>query len=71
LKEPSHVSVKVFNVAGQLVRTLVDEVREAGNYTDVRWNGRNERGVPVSSGLYFYKMVTKGYIQTKKMVLLK
>ena len=67
-----HVSLKIYNVAGQLVRTLVnkDQAPRAEGFT-VRWNGRNDAGTPVSSGVYFYKLMTKNFTQTKKMVLLK
>jgi flagellar hook assembly protein FlgD len=59
-------------VAGQLVRTLVDESqapRESG--FSAKWNGTNDTGGPVSSGVYFYKLETGGVTKTKKMVLLK
>jgi hypothetical protein len=71
LSERSHVSIRVYNVLGQLVRTLVDEDRGAGNYTDVLWNGTNRAGEPVASGVYFYKMAAKNFVKTRKMVLLK
>jgi hypothetical protein len=71
LKEKAHVSLNVYNVAGQLVRTLVSENRNAGVYTDVQWDGRSDNGSLVSSGVYFYKLVTKNFSMTKKMVLLK
>ncbi|UCH85236.1 MAG: T9SS type A sorting domain-containing protein, partial [Candidatus Latescibacterota bacterium] len=67
-----HVSLRVYNVAGQLVRTLVDEVQvpvESGFASE--WHGLNNVGQPVSSGVYFYKLTTSGFTQTKKMVLLK
>jgi flagellar hook assembly protein FlgD len=64
------VSLKVYNVAGQLVRTLVNGVRDASSYT-VPWDGTNDRGTTVASGIYFYKMETKDFSQTRKMVLLK
>ena len=69
-KDHGHVSLKVYNVNGALVRTLVDEERSAGQYT-VNWDGRGHTGREVASGVYFYKMVAKDYSQTKKMVLLK
>ena len=72
IKERAHVSLKVYNVAGQLVRTLVDDMQaptEAGFAKE--WNGMNDQGAPVSSGVYFYKLVTNNFSQTKKMVLLK
>jgi flagellar hook assembly protein FlgD len=64
------VSLKVYNVAGELVRTLASEEFTAGAHTKV-WDGRNDAGQPVSSGVYFYKLVSNNFTQTKKMVLLK
>jgi hypothetical protein len=71
IAQAGHVSLKVYNVAGQLVRTLVDEVQSPETVEPVIWDGRNEAGQAVSSGVYFYKLTAKGYQQTKKMVLLK
>ncbi len=70
LKEKGFVTLKVYNVAGQLVRTLVEGERNAAAYS-VDWDGANDRGAAVASGIYFYKMETKGFSQTKKMVLLR
>jgi hypothetical protein len=70
LKEKGLVTLKVYNVAGQLVRTLVNGVRDANSYT-VSWDGKNDRGGAVASGIYFYKMETKNFSQTKKMVMLR
>jgi hypothetical protein len=71
IKDRARVKIDVYNVAGQLVKTLLDETRGAGSYTDVRWDGTNGANQPVSSGVYFYKLVTNNFSQTKKMVLLK
>jgi hypothetical protein len=71
VKNSGHVSLKIYNVAGQLVRTLVDEQVKAGQVYEAQWQGLNNANQPVSSGVYFYKLVTNGYTQTKKMVLLK
>jgi hypothetical protein len=71
IKERAHVSLKVYNVAGQLVKTLVDEVQSPEAIQPVTWNGSNDAGQAVSSGVYFYKLVTKNFSQTRKMVLLK
>ena len=71
LKERGRVKIDVYNVAGQLVRTLVDETRDAGAYSNVNWNGTDSANQPVSSGVYFYKLTTNNFSQTKKMVLLK
>jgi hypothetical protein len=71
IREQAHVSLKVYNAAGHHVGTLLDEVREPGMHTDVKWDGRNAQGAPVSSGVYFYQLVTGDFSQTKKMVLIK
>jgi hypothetical protein len=64
-------TLRVYNVAGQLVRTLVDDTVEAGRIHEVRWRGLNDAGSPVASGVYFYRLVAGGFTQTKKMVLLQ
>jgi hypothetical protein len=70
LASPSDVSITVFDAGGRLVRTLASGNQPAGSHT-VRWNGHNDGGEPVSSGVYFYRMRTTGFDQTRKMVLLK
>ena len=71
VREAGLVSLKIYNVAGQLVKTLVDGQKVAGQVYEANWNGLNDSGQPVSSGVYFYKLVAKNFTQTKKMVLLK
>jgi hypothetical protein len=71
VKERGRVRIDVFNVSGQLVRTLLDETRAAGSYTDVRWDGTDADHAAVASGIYFCRMDTKGFVETRKMVLLK
>lgn len=63
-------SLKVYNTKGQLVRSLVDGVREAGNHSVV-WNGMDSSGNSVSSGLYFYRLTSDGNTVTRKMLLAK
>jgi len=70
LREKGPVTLKVYNVAGQLVRTLVDDVRDAAAYSIV-WDGRNNISSDVASGIYFYKMETRDFSQTRKMVILR
>ena len=67
-----HVSLNIYNAAGQLVRTLVDEDKapNAEGFS-VTWDGSDNRGQGVSSGVYFYKLSARDYGETKKMVLLK
>jgi hypothetical protein len=57
-------------VAGRRVRVLVDERRAAGSWS-VQWNGDDDRGQRVASGVYFYRMRAGEFVDTKKMVLLK
>ncbi len=70
LPEYSDVSVKVYDIMGREVATLVNEARPAGNY-EVNWNGENYYGQKVSSGIYFYTIKANNYLQTRKMVLMK
>ncbi|MBN1191172.1 MAG: T9SS type A sorting domain-containing protein, partial [Dehalococcoidales bacterium] len=65
-----HATLRVYDLRGGLVRTLVDGVREAGTY-QIFWDGADERGRQLSSGVYFYRLVAGEYSQTRKMVLLK
>jgi flagellar hook assembly protein FlgD len=52
------------------VRVLASGEQEAGKHV-VEWDGRNDAGSPVGSGVYFYRMTTPGFANSKKMVLLK
>jgi hypothetical protein len=70
MKDKGVVTLKIYNVAGQLVRTLMNGTKDVGSYT-VTWDGKNDRGGAVASGVYFYKMETKDFSQTKKMVMLR
>ena len=64
------VTLKVYDLRGRLVRTLVDKVVGAGSYS-VLWDGADENGRKVSSGVYLYRLKAGAFIQTRKMVLLK
>jgi len=66
----ARVRMMVFNILGQQIRTLVNEVREAGRH-HVIWDGRDHSGRPVASGIYFCQMTAGSYRQTRKMTLLK
>jgi hypothetical protein len=70
IKEDSNVQIEIYNIKGQKVQTLVNEIREAGYHT-VIWNGKDNNGKPVSSGLYFYRMQTDNFQKIRKMILLK
>lgn len=64
------VELKIYNVAGQVVRTLVRESKAPGRYT-VEWDGRNDLGAALGSGVYFYRLKAGGIEQIRKMMLLK
>ncbi|MDP2981994.1 MAG: FlgD immunoglobulin-like domain containing protein, partial [Candidatus Latescibacter sp.] len=64
------VTLKVFDIRGTHVRTLVNEVKNAGIYS-VLWNGRDDAGRIVSGGIYFYRMEAGNFSQTCKMIFLK
>ncbi len=66
----SHVTIEVYNVLGQKVRTLVEETKSAGSYR-IEWNGNDDVGRPVSTGVYLYRFQAGNVVQTKKMLLLK
>lgn len=70
LDKRRNVRVDVFNDVGQLVSTLADGIMEAGDY-QLSWNGKSSSGAIVSSGTYFYRLITDGVVQTKKMILIK
>ena len=63
-----HAELAVFNSLGQKIRTLADGPQVAGVHT-VQWNGCNDSGQRVSSGMYFYRLQSGTYIKTMKMVL--
>jgi len=64
------VTLEIFNVSGARVRTLVSRPHDPGVY-DVRWNGTDDAGRPVASGVYFYKLRSAGFADSRKLILLK
>ena len=70
LPEQAHVRMEIFNVRGQRVRTLVDNVQDAG-FKHVRWNGTDDARRPVGSGIYLIKLTVDGQQFTGKMILAK
>lgn len=70
LPKPGRVQLTIYNTLGQKVVRLVNDLREAGNHT-VLWNGRDQHGNLVPSGVYHYRLEADGFVSTKKMVLAK
>lgn len=70
LKGTAFVILKLYDLIGKEVMTLVNEKQTEGSY-QVVWNGRNKYGKEVSSGIYFYRMKTDAFSQTRKMILIR
>jgi hypothetical protein len=70
LNNPAQVTLRIMNSLGQVVRTLVNERQPAG-YQTVQWEGKNDLGQSLPSGVYFYRLEVGEYVATKKMVLMK
>jgi len=70
LQNDSQVLLNIYNVKGQVVKTLINDYRRAGAY-QINWNGRDDAGLSLSSGVYFYRFRAGEYDQTKQMLFLK
>jgi len=70
LPEAGNVNIEIYNILGQQVKSLANEYQDAGNYV-VTWNGDDESGSTVASGVYFYRVSAGEYKDIKKMVLMK
>ena len=66
----SHVALRVFDVTGRLMRTLVDEDMDPG-YHGISWDGKHETGRVVSTGVYFYRLHAGDFSSTKKLLMLR
>lgn len=65
-----NVSLSIYNVSGQLVKTLVEEENASGRHT-IRWDGKDISGKDVPSGVYFYRLKTTGFEETKRLIVLR
>jgi hypothetical protein len=66
----NYTSLRIYDVSGKLVKTLIDEPMEPG-YHSVIWDGKDDDGKSVNSGVYIYKMTTESYHKTRRCILLK
>ena len=75
IAEEADVSISIYDIGGKLIHFIHLGKTPAGVYVAkehaVYWDGRNATGEKVSSGVYFYRLVTKEFAKTKKMVLMK
>lgn len=67
---PIHTTIAIYNILGQRVRTLLDETKKPGHY-EVVWDGKDDKGSRVSSGIYFYQIKTQYVRESRRMILLK
>jgi hypothetical protein len=70
LPKPAQVNLAIYNLRGQKVKTLLDATRQAGGYT-LEWDGTNQAGQPVASGLYVCRMRTADFYDTKRLLYLR
>ena len=70
LDKPGNVSLKIFDMLGREINTLVNEIQDEGFHFAV-WNGKNSNGYKVSSGIYIYSLISESGAVSKKLVLLK
>lgn len=68
LENPAQTSLRIYDLSGKLVRTLVTGSLAAGSHT-ARWDTRDESGKPVASGVYFYRLESSGLLATKQLVV--
>ena len=70
LDRKADVELIIYDLTGKKIKTLVRGSKETGAY-EVSWDGRNEKGIPVSSGIYIYQLKAENFIQSQKMTLIK
>ena len=64
------ITIDIINISGQIINTIVQSSHQPGNY-EIMWDGTNQSGMSVPSGIYFYKLDADEFISVKKLVLLK
>jgi hypothetical protein len=70
LAETGPVTLKIYDILGREVQTLIQGTQDAGRH-EVRWNGLDSHGRQVPSGIYFYRLATRGFVQSRKMVVIR
>ena len=70
LAENTHASLSIFNLVGQKVATLINKTMDAGTY-NVKWQGVNDNGSSLPTGMYIYELKTSKFHSVKKLVLVK
>ena len=70
IPEDGHVELVIYDILGRQVKTLVNTSVKAG-YKSIKWDGKNDHGITVTSGMYFYMIRAANFSKTRKMILLK
>jgi hypothetical protein len=70
IKSAAKVNLEIYNILGNKIQKLVDEYKSTGYY-NVSWDGKDENGLQVPTGIYFYRLKTNNYTQTKKLLIIK
>ncbi len=70
IPDQSHVTLKIYDILGQEVITLIDDVKERGRYS-VDWGGKNAQGIIVASGVYIYRVQSESESKSKRMVFVR
>lgn len=70
IPKESELSIEIYNILGQKIRTLLQNVKPAGSY-QIYWDGKNDNGQLIAGGIYFYRMKAGNFSSVKKMVLLR
>ncbi|HEX9972506.1 MAG TPA: FlgD immunoglobulin-like domain containing protein, partial [bacterium] len=70
LPQPGHVTITIYNMRGQEIKTLINNTQNRGSYEFI-WDGTNDAGTCVASGIFMYRLKTKSFTSTKKLALIK
>ena len=70
LEKSTHVRLKIYNLMGDLIKTLIDEERDAGSH-EIKWYGKNKDGDEVASGVYILRIEAGGFTEMKKIIVIK
>ena len=71
LPKETRVKLEIYDILGQRIKTLINNEQQTAGFYQLQWNGKNDFGVPVATGVYFYRIKADNFIKTKKMILLK
>ncbi len=71
LSSKTTVDLRIYDLQGRLVRSLIDQQRHDGGAHEAQWNGRDGQGQSVAAGVYIYRLETEGYVASRRMTLVK